>query len=141
MPRYKLAFAAIAATALALTGCGSDDKPESITVTGWITVTGVIDLTPGSGEKPCRLNSTEFRDVETGATVEITDATGKTLAVGTLDAGKFVGQVDAGCRYKFSVPDVPDGEAIYKIIVGSQKPMPVSGTAIKEVVQLKVMES
>lgn len=65
-----------------------------------------------------------YDDLTAGTEVTITDASGSTLALGALDAGKYEpGESDPGagtCVYTFTVDNTPEGEGSYSVRIGDR---------------------
>ncbi|MEV4389104.1 hypothetical protein AB0J68_25895 [Micromonospora sp. NPDC049580] len=117
--------------AATLTGCSSDDqKPTPAAATSNAaptarTVAGTLMLTDTDG---VTWNSTTgcqgdggYDDITPGAQVTITDAAGATVGLGKLGNGILETAPGAtsgkGCKFAFTVPDVPAGKGFYGIEV------------------------
>jgi hypothetical protein len=104
---------------IALSGCGfiaagrvSHSKPDGFLLRGYVHVRDGLPA-PGNG---CTSPVT-LADVQPGATVRVSDPTGKTLANGALGPGV----ADSGyCNFPFEVPAVPGGPSTYVITVGAR---------------------
>jgi hypothetical protein len=119
---------------LLLAGCGSGSSPSAKTAPPKVfTVSGdvLVDLNlsaalarkgkPYVGQ-PCTA-ADDFNDISEGTQVVVADETGRTLALGELEAGRLdttsgTTLLTADCGFGFSVPNVPDGHHFYKISVG-----------------------
>lgn len=124
----------MALTVTAACGGGGNAKSASSADENQVTVAGEVQLKNISGGRsnlelpgaqdtslgaPCLANRRSgFADVGEGATVEIADSSGKTLALGKLEAGSLSGSVpeDFVCHFKFSVRVPP--EDFYKVSLG-----------------------
>ncbi len=99
--------------ALALTGCGA----SPIEVKGTITMkTNLNSVMAVNGE--C-VTAGGFTDIQPGAQVVVTDATSKTLAIGSLDFGKPSAD-NRSCEWAFVVKDVPAGHDFYGVEVAKR---------------------
>lgn len=64
-----------------------------------------------------------FEDLHQGTQVVIADESGRTIALGSLDAGTIAGRpgqqvFTLDCSFAFEVPDVPTGHPFYRVSVG-----------------------
>ena len=126
----KFAFVLLAITSLALTACSStaesDASSESLDTSGSISVpTGAdsryegqpCDSFRGVSDRPVEGN---FDHIVAGAQVVVTDASGTTIGVSTLQAGELV-MAKSGdaldCLFPFDLSDLPDAE-FYGVEVG-----------------------
>lgn len=125
----KIGFILLAVTSLALPACSStveSDASGSLDTSGSISVpTGAdsryegqpCDSFRGVSDRPVEGN---FDHIEAGAQVVVTDASGTTIGVSTLQAGELV-MAKSGdaldCVFPFALNDLPDGE-FYGIEVG-----------------------
>lgn len=137
----KRIFATLAAVGL-LAGCTSargavhhhaaaSKSADPVTVVGSVTVKRASIMTedgPGTvcwtdGNAPAFGSPSPYDDVKAGAQVVITDASGKTLALGKLGDGTAVGASSetADCRFDFTIYDVPGGSSFYGIKVGTEQ--------------------
>jgi hypothetical protein len=123
----------VLALALALTGCGGNDKPAPATTTSStptaFTVNGVINIQQwptgwqiGADCQGAALSSRGYPDLVTGAQVVVTDASGKTIAVGQLEGGSVktdpaTGEPFKVCAMRFNVTGVPRGQGFYGVEV------------------------
>jgi len=135
-------------TALALTGCGSGagagggSSGQRLTGTLYVHDDDVVENEPASASSdtgqtalraqveaghgpPCQgYLSDAFSDIAAGTPVEVDDASGKVIAVATLDQGRlllgFIGNPDPrnGCVFTFATT-VPK-TAFYQFKVGSR---------------------
>lgn len=95
------------------------------TTAGTFTVEGYVELTHGQftwqgTDNPVCSGMNGFDDMTAGAQMTISDATGKALVVGQLDAGRafdITGDIAGSCRLTFSIPKVPSGVGPYGIKV------------------------
>lgn len=122
------AIATIAALTLA-GGCGGSDKqnapspsaPATFAISGVAQTDNVGIEAPG---QPCEPGL--LRDLRRGAQVTVTDASGKTIAVGELGDGLGVaeerpdGKTDWWCRFTFSVANVPSGGDFYGLQIAER---------------------
>lgn len=121
----RLSAVAIAALiALSLTGCGTAAAPKPTAtpfeVAGTVGVPPYGLLTGAAGGvtavgDPCHADD-GFDDIAEGAQVVVSDARGKTVGVGILQAGTFTG---GKCQFPFTVDAVPSGSRFYGIHVGN----------------------
>ncbi|MER7131358.1 hypothetical protein [Streptosporangium saharense] len=106
-----------------IAGCSStpaaapSPTPVPLTVGGTMSVPG-SSLIGGldSNPKPC-VTTGGYSDIREGAQVVITDEASKTIALGSLEAGKPDSQNPARCVFPFSVQNVPAGRPFYGIEV------------------------
>lgn len=91
---------------------------RDITVTGTLTLSdqgGFVESGGGcAGEGG-------YSDMRGGARVVVSDAAGKTLALGSLSTGR-PGQLITECVFSFKV-DVPRGHDFYRVTIGDRDPM------------------
>lgn len=114
------ALAALALASLLVAGCAT--QPESIPVTGTLTVPGGFadgGLEGGPGQ-PCTVGG-GYADIRSGAQVVVTDDGGKTIALGELGGGTLLlPDLDTwgtrSCVFSFSV-QVPGGHDFYGVEV------------------------
>jgi hypothetical protein len=119
--RYVVVVPAALAAVLALAGCSGTPAakptptPTAFTAEGSVSVQGFSET--GSDDELC-VALENYDDIAFGAQVVISDAAGKTVALGTLESGSFE---DAGnqCVFPFNIPDVPLGEKFYGVHVGN----------------------
>jgi hypothetical protein len=64
-----------------------------------------------------------YDDIRDGAEVQVTDASGRILAVGNLTG--------SGCHYSFTIPNVPAGLSLYGIQVGHRGAVHYSETELR----------
>ena len=69
-----------------------------------------------TGDKTCAASG-GYDDIDKGTSVVITDAAGKTIAIGELQEGRSIPNADDECAFFFTVKDVPDGQKFYGIEV------------------------
>ncbi|MEU4578946.1 hypothetical protein [Nonomuraea sp. NPDC023979] len=86
----------------------------ALTVDGSVTVRGEPPAVLTNNELSCTTGG-GFDDIRQGAQVVVTDAAGKTIALGELSAGSWKRNV--GCIFLFNVEDVPAGEKFYGVEV------------------------
>jgi hypothetical protein len=118
---------------LALTGCGNQKPapaaaPPSPTPAAF-TVSGVLNIQQwpvgwqiGADCQGAALSTRGYPDLVTGAQVVVTDAGGKTIAVGQLEGGSVATDPATGepfkvCGMRFTVPRVPKGQGFYGLEV------------------------
>lgn len=111
---------------LLLAGCSS--APPSFTTHGTLTLTSTINLDGYAdniaGSAATLANTTGetcsgaggYDDLIPGAQVKVSDASGKTLALGQLDPGKYDAQLGT-CTFTFTVPGTPAEQAFYGVMV------------------------
>ncbi len=127
MPRLPTALAL--ASVLLISGCGADP----LTVRGSILLIGGPMGWQGKLGDPCRTGG-EFADIQPGTTVTVSDASGKSVALGALDAGKQDGA--SNCRFQFTVSGVPAGEDFYGIEVSHRGRGQYTAARLRERVDL-----
>ena len=98
-----LAVAVVAVLALA---------GRSFDATGTLSV-----FAPTLPEQACQ-GGRSFQDIKQGAPVVVYDGAGKTIALGTLDAGR--GTTSVECRFTFTVEGVPSGQDIYGVEISNR---------------------
>lgn len=91
-------------------------EPEVFTVSGVVEVDEYYGVEGVEDGDSC-ITRGGYGDVEEGLQVTVGDNTGAALGVGELDAGEI--SADA-CVFEFEVDDVPEGETIYELEVGSR---------------------
>lgn len=91
-------------------------KPKTIEVAGTFTLTdsiGVLNL----DDVHCE-GMGGYKDIHDGASVVVTDASGRTVAVGALKNGTLVGEgMTRTCMFFFNVSSVPAGLSFYGVEV------------------------
>lgn len=106
--------------ALALAGCSSKAAPAKPKTFAMHGVTNITDVTGFDrlDDETCA-GSGGYDDLAEGAQVTVSDAAGKTIALGELGPGKVVsaGDVVGGCQFRFTVKDVPAGQKFYGVEV------------------------
>ncbi|MEV5538489.1 hypothetical protein AB0L13_16660 [Saccharopolyspora shandongensis] len=65
-----------------------------------------------------------YEDITEGTQVTVSSAAGEVLAVGELGNSAWLGST-LTCRFRFMVPNVPDGHDIYQVEVSRRGPVPV----------------
>jgi hypothetical protein len=127
------------ATMVVLAGCSAAPAPSATptatpkpthtaivtsTVKGTITVTDKDNIFASSqGAMPCSpIKNTDYSDIQTGAEVDVVDASGKVLAFAQLDPGSTPGFKALGqsCAFPFTITNVPHGEMVYGVQIGHQ---------------------
>jgi hypothetical protein len=98
------------------------------------TVSGTLYLAEGRMRGRC-VGELGYNDIQGGGQVAITDASGKVLAIGELDAGESQG---SGCLFHFTVPNVPAGKGIYAIEIGRRPPVRYNEVDLKDGVDLSL---
>lgn len=98
-------------------------SPSTLAVIGSIALIGPYsaDRTNGSGETCAGTGG--FRDLAIGARVAVTDATGATVGVGTIDgavAGDLTATSARRCDFSFTVAGVPRGSASYEVRIAQR---------------------
>ncbi|WP_434315822.1 hypothetical protein [Leifsonia sp. P73] len=119
--------AVVLAAALSLTACsgGSPAAAHSLSAAGTVSVPVAIvfSQTDGSVDEPCTAGD-GYTDINSGAQVVITDASGKTIGVGTLGDGTHDATPDSTtadrCLFPFAVKGLPAGSKFYGVHVGNQ---------------------
>lgn len=120
--RVATVLAVAALAVLPLAGCA----PSTQTVHGSIAVTDYANDVHPEGGSQFGIQGTGdactpgagFGDVKAGAEVDIVDGSGKVLAAGQLGAGAVPRTLDS-CTFEFTVVDVPQGETLYGVKVGT----------------------
>lgn len=131
-PEFVTAAAVVIAVAMMVTATlvadflrGSGDQPATtFMISGQIQVSGSSsNLAFGGSVGECR-GKAGYEDLREGAQVVVAAATGRTIAIGRLGAGKSTtvggdGSVArlVACTFPITIQDVPDGEDFYKITV------------------------
>lgn len=107
--RMGLGIASVAL--VALSACGGASAFTAKGALGIVAVDATTD--------DCSAGTGGYSDIREGASVVITDASGKKLAVGSLKEGKPYGESRL-CTFGFSIEDIPGGEGPYSVEVGSR---------------------
>lgn len=97
-------------------------NPATFTVNGTFVLNGnqgtAFDTTSGdmavSSDNSC-FGTSGYNDVQQGAEVTISSASGTTLVVGALQGGTYT--AGTGCQFTFSVAGVPSGRGPYGVSV------------------------
>ena len=113
-----LAIASSLIAVMLLTGCAAT-APKAKPTPTTLTVTGMLALTDASSVfdqgTTCLVVGNGYADIKEGAPVVITDASGKTIALGALDPGKADASDSSTCDFPFTLKGVPDGQKFYGI--------------------------
>lgn len=149
----RLPIVSVLLVSVALVACSSSAKPKASTPpstsASTVTVAGTVTLVNGtsvraadpagslcytSGNSPIFPSASPFDDVKGGAQVVVTDASGKTLGIGTLGSGVTTRAADPNgdhpdCEFHFTVSGVPDGQSFYGVKVGAHSKQ-VAGSSI-----------
>lgn len=119
MGRRLAALAAISSCALTLAACGAThaDKPKTFAVHGIVNLMDIDGFTHPDGSS-CS-GSSGYDDISSGAQVTISDAGGKTIALGELRDGELIsdGELAVACQFPFTVRRVPAGKKFYGVEV------------------------
>ncbi|MDX3110160.1 hypothetical protein [Nonomuraea angiospora] len=126
-------LAALAVSAVALLPQLSAASP--ITVEGSVTVRGDRPAVLTENELTCTTGG-GYNDIRQGAQVVVTDAAGKTIALGQLGAGSW--KRDTGCIFLFTVADVPAGEKFYGIEVSHRGRVQYTAAQVSAPVELSI---
>lgn len=103
---------------------------------GSMTVRGEISISNSNGEADaCAVPG--YEDVRQGANVTVTDASRKTIALGSLGAGHSDG-FQLFCIYRFVVTDVPAGLKFYGVEVSHRGSVQFTGAQLKKGVALSL---
>lgn len=101
-------------------------KNGTFSIKGQITISDTTTgLEYGSSTAACK-GAGGYTDIHEGADVVVTDATGKTVAIGHLLEGRATYNAlsptrPQSCTWQISVDDVPDGDNFYGIAIGSEQ--------------------
>jgi hypothetical protein len=129
MRRRMAALLASGALVLTVAGCApttnaspaSPASPATLTVTGEMTV-GAGSM--GTAGGPCTADPAGLDDIHSGTSVVLRDSAGKTVALGSLQAGVYAPlpgpTVALNCTFPFSLTDVPAGDRFYSIEVANR---------------------
>lgn len=93
---------------------GAETEEETFTATGSITM---IDYDMDRYQGQC-FGSGGYSDMEAGTQVVVRDASGTSLAFGELGTGSVASPSE--CDFNFVVKDIPSGDKLYTIEVGSR---------------------
>jgi len=98
--------------------------PTTLTVSGSLALRGRIDFI-GTGNGDILIDAQGncqgeggFNDIKAGAQVVVSDASGKTLALGSLAPGMYdtnATGIDIPCTFPFTVTGVPSGQSFYGV--------------------------
>lgn len=103
---------------------------------GSMTVRGEISVSNTNGEADaCAIPG--YEDVREGANVTVTDASHKTIALGSLGAGHSDG-FQLSCIYRFVVTDVPAGLKFYGVEVSHRGSLQYTDAQLKKGVALSI---
>lgn len=102
------------------------ERPAPAPPTHTLQVQGVMNLSRGQfiwagGADTTCSGWRGFDDIRGGTEVTVTDASGRTLAVGQLQTGQATGITDdtaTACRLPFSITGVPGGVGPYGVEIG-----------------------
>jgi hypothetical protein len=121
---HKMVPLVTIASVLLLAGCSSPtpkSTPKPLQAAGTITVPiNIEDALNGTVEmgSPC-IAEDGYDDITDGAQVIITNASGKTVGVGSLEPGT-VSSTGSKCQFEFTVNGIPAGSKFYGIHIGNQ---------------------
>ena len=121
---FVLAGCSSSTTGSHTSGTSSQVAASTLTVTGSLALRGRIDfIGTGSGDilidaqGDCQ-GEAGFNDITAGAQVVVSDATGKTVALGSLAGGMYdknATGIDIPCTFPFTVTGVPSGQSFYGV--------------------------
>lgn len=122
MNGLRVGLASVALLIAAGCGGGGDEPAEAKT----FEASGAIKLlaTGAYAIGDTCTGSDGYDDITGGATVVVTDADGKKVALGALDVGQ-PGEYQT-CSFPFAVKDVPSGNGPYSIEVSHRGEVPFS---------------
>ncbi|MFF0575501.1 hypothetical protein [Streptosporangium saharense] len=103
-----------------------------------LTVGGTMSV-PGSsliGDPRSCVTTGGYSDIREGTQVVITDEASKTIALGSLEAGKPDSQSSALCVFPFSVQNVPGGRPFYGIEISHRGRLQYTAAQITMSLQL-----
>jgi hypothetical protein len=136
-----LVLAAIAAVVLVLLPDTDADPEKSPSPAAVLTVEGSV-LVRGSYPQVVRVSESRcaggggFDDIREGTQVVVTDAAGKTIALGQLTAGGRKGGV--GCMFLFVVENVPAGLDFYGIEVSHRGRVQYTAAQLAAPIELSI---
>ncbi|MEV0616179.1 hypothetical protein AB0I81_22890 [Nonomuraea sp. NPDC050404] len=107
----------------------------SLSVDGQVTVRGEPPAVLTDNELTCR-GGGGFDDLREGAQVVVSDAAGKTIALGQLGAGSWKRGV--GCIFLFTVADVPGGLDFYGVEVSHRGRVQYTAAQLAAPVELSI---
>ena len=130
----KAAAGVLAVAVILLAGCSSVATPAAKPTPKALRAVGVVtapmdymDLMTGKYKNaqgaPCA-SGADYSDIKAGAQVVVTDASSKTIGIGTLGDGVLqpgpkATAFDALCAFAFDVPGISAGSKFYGIHAGS----------------------
>lgn len=126
-------LAALAVSAVTLLPQLSASPP--LTVEGSVTVRGEPPAVLTDNELTC-VTGGGYDDIREGAQVVVTDAAGKTIALGQLGAGSWKRGV--GCIFLFTVADIPAGEKFYGIEVSHRGKVQYTAAQMSAPIELSI---
>lgn len=129
-----LIAAGIVVAAFALRGHVAVNNPlaTEFQLNGSVTVTSSIGFDSRNGTCWGRGG---YDDMHEGAQVVISDASGTTVAIGTLGTGVYNG---GRCVLPFAVPHVPLGKNFYGVAIGHRNAFQVSAADAQKRVELSI---
>lgn len=93
-------------------------RPNTFTVNGQMALLGEEGDSYSNVEGGTTCTALDgYDDISAGTQVVVSDASGDTVAVGQLDAGKATSEA---CAFAFKIDDVPAGSKFYKVEVGKR---------------------
>lgn len=133
------------AAAFVLAGCSSvpapvsEPVPEPFSVTGKMTVTGTgpLDYWTGGQGSACQ-NGGGYGDINLGTQVVVSDASGKTLALGRLGPGTVSDAAGRSCSFPFVVSGVPAGHEFYGIEIAHRGRLQYTADQIQQPLSLEL---
>lgn len=119
---------------LATLAAGCSGTSTTIDVSGAIAIAPAPGGWTGSAGELCKTGSGGHSDLKEGAQVVISDAVGKTIAIGQLAAGVQDGV--GGCRFTFRVTKVPGGQDFYGIEVTHRGRLQYTAEQMKKPIEM-----
>jgi hypothetical protein len=98
------------------------------------TISGSLTIASGRSVGDC-IGTKGYDDIRGHGQVTVTDAAGAVVAVGALDSGE---SWQSGCRFQFSVANVPSGKGFYGIEVGNRSPIRYAEADLKDELTLSL---
>ena len=139
----KKTIALVALAALTLTGCAEEkelESPKLKSVTGTVTVSLEVRKV-ATKDHYCETHG-GYTDIRKGGQVTLLDNDGKTLALGTLENGKWLEsgeyKTHRQCAFKFAFSDFEPTDDFYTVDMGKRGQVRFESNEMKSPLELTI---